>query len=297
MRQRRLHPLLGALVSARHRGRGLSGGRGRRELRPERRPARDPARVRRAHLGVVRGDDRCRDRACRPTAWPPTARRASRRRRRTSARTCGARSSRNASGSSTTTRRSRAWRRPWARSRRWSATRRAASTTTGTTTRTARSSPSGRRVGDPVVPILSSVDNGWLATGIRVVATASRSWPTRAGALFDSMDFGFYYRPERQPDRVPLHARAPAQFTVLLRHDREREPDRELHRDRQGRDPGEGVLRRLADVPRDLRLELARDQAGRRSARPISASTSSKGPTRTRTSESSRAGAGACSRR
>ena len=60
--------------------------------------------------------------------------------------------------------------------------------------------------GDPVVPILSSVDNGWLATGIRVVANAVPELSERAGALFDSMDFGFYYRPERQPDRLPLHA-------------------------------------------------------------------------------------------
>jgi hypothetical protein len=51
--------------------------------------------------------------------------------------------------------------------------------------------------GNPVVPILSSVDNGWLATGIRVVANAIPELSTRAGALFDSMDFGFYYQPGR----------------------------------------------------------------------------------------------------
>ena len=51
--------------------------------------------------------------------------------------------------------------------------------------------------GNPVVPILSSVDNGWLATGIRVVANAVPELSTRAGALFDSMDFGFYYQPGR----------------------------------------------------------------------------------------------------
>ena len=50
--------------------------------------------------------------------------------------------------------------------------------------------------GDPVAPILSSVDNGWLATGIRVVANAIPELAERAGALFESMDFGFYYRPE-----------------------------------------------------------------------------------------------------
>ena len=39
----------------------------------------------------------------------------------------------------------------------------AASSTTGTTTTRARSSRSGRRRGEPRTPILSSVDNGWLA--------------------------------------------------------------------------------------------------------------------------------------
>ena len=118
--------------------------------------------------------------------------------------------------------------------------------------------------GDPLTPILSSVDNGWLATGLQVVANAVPELSTRAGALFDSMDFGFYYRPE--VNRIAFHV-APEhrRIAVLLRHDRQREPDRELHRHREGRAAGEGVLRRLADVPGDVRLELAGDQAGRRS--------------------------------
>jgi hypothetical protein len=57
--------------------------------------------------------------------------------------------------------------------------------------------------GDPVVPILSSVDNGWLATGIHVVANAVPELKTRADALFDSMDFGFYYRPD--VNRILFH--------------------------------------------------------------------------------------------
>ena len=57
--------------------------------------------------------------------------------------------------------------------------------------------------GDPVVPILSSVDNGWLATGIRVVANAVPELSERAGALFDSMHFGFYYRPD--VNRILFH--------------------------------------------------------------------------------------------
>jgi hypothetical protein len=50
--------------------------------------------------------------------------------------------------------------------------------------------------GEPLTPILSSVDNGWLATGLRLVSRGVPELAGRAGALFDSMDFGFYYRPE-----------------------------------------------------------------------------------------------------
>ena len=57
--------------------------------------------------------------------------------------------------------------------------------------------------GDPVTPILSSVDNGWLATGIHVVANAVPELKAQADALFDSMDFGFYYVPER--NRILFH--------------------------------------------------------------------------------------------
>ena len=50
--------------------------------------------------------------------------------------------------------------------------------------------------GAPLTPILSSVDNGWLATGLHLVAQRAGAVAARAGALFDSMDFGFYYRPD-----------------------------------------------------------------------------------------------------
>ncbi len=49
--------------------------------------------------------------------------------------------------------------------------------------------------GAPITPILSSVDNGWLATGLHVVANSVPELRARAKALFDSMNFGFYYRP------------------------------------------------------------------------------------------------------
>jgi hypothetical protein len=55
-------------------------------------------------------------------------------------------------------------------------------------------------------PILSSVDNGWLAVGLKIV---SRSVPERlarrARALYNAMDFGFYYRPD--VNRVLFHYR------------------------------------------------------------------------------------------
>jgi hypothetical protein len=51
--------------------------------------------------------------------------------------------------------------------------------------------------GESMTPILSSVDNGWLATGLQVAANTFSEVSDRAAALYDSMDFGFYYRPER----------------------------------------------------------------------------------------------------
>src|SRR5215207_1047814 len=57
--------------------------------------------------------------------------------------------------------------------------------------------------GEPVVPHLSSVDNGWLAVGLRVVASRVPELRARAQRLFDSMDFGFYYRPD--VNRILFH--------------------------------------------------------------------------------------------
>jgi hypothetical protein len=50
--------------------------------------------------------------------------------------------------------------------------------------------------GAPLTPILSSVDNGWLAVGLRIVAARIPELAERANALYRSMNFGFYYRPE-----------------------------------------------------------------------------------------------------
>jgi hypothetical protein len=57
--------------------------------------------------------------------------------------------------------------------------------------------------GEPFVNWLSSVDNGWLATGLKVVAGSVPELSRRARALYDSMDFGFYYRPA--DNRILFH--------------------------------------------------------------------------------------------
>lgn len=57
--------------------------------------------------------------------------------------------------------------------------------------------------GDPMTPILSSVDNGWLAAGLQVASNSVPELAPRAAAVFDSMDFGFYYRPE--VNRIAFH--------------------------------------------------------------------------------------------
>jgi Putative glucoamylase/Protein of unknown function (DUF3131)/RTX calcium-binding nonapeptide repeat (4 copies) len=51
--------------------------------------------------------------------------------------------------------------------------------------------------GEPHEPRLSSVDNGWLATGLAIVRNTFPELADRAGALYDRMDFGFFYVPER----------------------------------------------------------------------------------------------------
>jgi hypothetical protein len=50
--------------------------------------------------------------------------------------------------------------------------------------------------GDPVRPFLSSVDNGWLATAMMIVREATPQFASRADALLEDMDFGFFYDPD-----------------------------------------------------------------------------------------------------
>ncbi len=49
--------------------------------------------------------------------------------------------------------------------------------------------------GKPLAPFLSSVDNGWLATALMMVANALPQLRTQANAILEPMDFGFYYDP------------------------------------------------------------------------------------------------------
>ena len=47
--------------------------------------------------------------------------------------------------------------------------------------------------GDPVHPFLSSVDNGWLATGLLIVARSDSTLAERANAIRRQMDFSWFY--------------------------------------------------------------------------------------------------------
>ena len=150
--------------------------------------------------------------------------------------------------------------------------------------------------GEPLTPILSSVDNGWLAVGLKIVAERVPELSKRARAIYDEMNFGFYYRPARNQmlfHFVPDTGRR----GVLLRHDRQRVADRCLHRHRPG--PGAGTAstsgrtapsRTPATGPGPRRARWAshaRTSEGR--------STTARCPTTTRWSR--RAGAARCSRR
>ena len=50
--------------------------------------------------------------------------------------------------------------------------------------------------GNPIKPFLSSVDNGWLATGLLLTARAEPALADEANAIRSKMDFSCYYNPE-----------------------------------------------------------------------------------------------------
>lgn len=53
--------------------------------------------------------------------------------------------------------------------------------------------------GESITPFLSSVDNGWLATALLLVARAEPQLASQADAIRSSMDFGCYYNAEEGP--------------------------------------------------------------------------------------------------
>ncbi len=57
--------------------------------------------------------------------------------------------------------------------------------------------------GEPLTPILSSVDNAWLAVGLKIVANSVPQLSRRADALYQGIDFGFYYQPD--VNRILFH--------------------------------------------------------------------------------------------
>ena len=55
--------------------------------------------------------------------------------------------------------------------------------------------------GSTVHPFVSSVDNGWLATGLEVVIAEIPSLRKQAHRVLDQMDFGYYYNPQEKQIR------------------------------------------------------------------------------------------------
>ena len=62
--------------------------------------------------------------------------------------------------------------------------------------------------GDPVHPFPSSVDNGWLATGLLVAGPGDPRRADRADRIREQMDFGYYYNAAEGVRKDP-HAQAP----------------------------------------------------------------------------------------
>ena len=227
----------------------------------------DCDRLRAAHLGVVRGDGRHAAPGCRPTSLNADGTTSV----QTSTTNIGAYMWSAVAAAASRAHHARselvdpADAHDRRRSSTWSATATPASTTTGTTTATgAKLTVLAAEPSDEFHPILSSVDNGWLAVGLRIVqhsvpaavararARCTTRW-TSASTTAGRNRVLFHYRPDD-----------PVGVALLLRHRRQREPDRRLHRHRPRPAAAEGVLRALAHVPGHLRLELAGDPADRR---------------------------------
>ena len=171
---------------------------------------------------------------------------------------------------------------------------RAASTTTGTTTGRARSSrvaAHGRRRSRRTSP--PSTTAGSRSACARGESRRGAAGPRERTVRVDGLRLLLPAR--AQPDPLPLRARH-GRRAVLLRHDRLREPDRELHRDREGRAPQRhyyGANRSFPDS-----CDFTGSRRGRSaSPAPTSARDVYEGAYPTTARASRRRGAAACSRR
>ena len=63
--------------------------------------------------------------------------------------------------------------------------------------------------GNPVYPFASSVDNGWLATGLLVAARADKKVAQAADRIREAMDFGYYYNPAEGVRKDPADTTTP----------------------------------------------------------------------------------------
>ena len=157
--------------------------------------------------------------------------------------------------------------------------------------------------GKPIPAILSSVDNGWLALALMIVQNACPTHRDRAEALLRPMDFGFFYEPY-DPGRTPEPSGADSRALLRRRqdvrrpygHPEHRAADRQLHRDRARPDsPGALLPHRPDPRPPD---EARSGPAARRGVPDLPGGrASSRDITAIGGCGSSRAGAGACSRR
>lgn len=57
--------------------------------------------------------------------------------------------------------------------------------------------------GDPVRPFLSTVDNAWLVTGLKIAADADPELRPRVARLLADADWSYYYTPTTRPTRSP----------------------------------------------------------------------------------------------
>ena len=132
--------------------------------------------------------------------------------------------------------------------------------------------------GSTVHPFVSSVDNGWLATGLELVIAEIPSLRKQAHRVLDQMDFGYYYNPAEKKIRGGFWTEPPPRLlgrrqlpwwpagllhVPPLRGFQHRAEDGQLPGHRGAADPAGALLRHLADVPADLRLVLGRAAPGR----------------------------------